>query len=184
MRPLDPTRPLRFAIIGCGSVASAQHIPNIAASRRMQLHTCLDLDDAVLAECRERFGALHTGKDWAAAVADPKSTSSASPQPRSCACLLSKRRPFSASPSMWRSPSPPRSKKCAASSRSDTKRRSLSASATTAALAPPCSPLISSSASTWRTPNLPVALAARSGPAALRRRRCASRFRAHQRRLA
>src|SRR5579875_2694177 len=68
----DPTRPLRFAVIGCGSVARAQHIPNIAASPRMELHTCVDLDEHVLAECRERFGALHTSKDWASAVADPE----------------------------------------------------------------------------------------------------------------
>jgi predicted dehydrogenase len=72
MRPLDPNRPLRFAVIGCGSVARAQHIPNIAASPRMQLHTCVDLDDAVLAECRERFGALHVRKDWQGAIDDPE----------------------------------------------------------------------------------------------------------------
>lgn len=72
MPTLDPTRPLRFAVIGCGSVARAQHIPNIAASPRMELHTCVDLDEHVLAECRERFGALHTSKDWASAIADPE----------------------------------------------------------------------------------------------------------------
>ncbi len=72
MRMLDPTGPLRFAVIGCGSVARGQHIPNIAASPRMQLHTCVDLDEAVLAECRERFGALRTSNDWATAIADPE----------------------------------------------------------------------------------------------------------------
>lgn len=72
MRQFDPTRPLRFAVIGCGSVARAQHIPNIAASPRMVLHTCVDLDDNVLTECRERYGALHTRKDWQGAVADPE----------------------------------------------------------------------------------------------------------------
>lgn len=72
MRSLDPNRPLRFAVIGCGSVARNQHIPNIAASPRMQLHTCVDLDDVVLAECRDLFGALHTRKDWQGAVDDPE----------------------------------------------------------------------------------------------------------------
>lgn len=72
MPQLDPSRPLRFAVIGCGAVARAQHIPNIAASPRMQLHTCIDLDDTVLAECRDRFGAKHTGKVWQAAVNDPE----------------------------------------------------------------------------------------------------------------
>jgi predicted dehydrogenase len=72
MRPPDDQRPLRFAVIGCGSVARAQHLPNIAASPRMQLHTCVDLDENVLAECREMFGALHVRKDWRGAVADPE----------------------------------------------------------------------------------------------------------------
>ena len=72
MRPLAPDAPLRFAVIGCGSVARAQHIPNIAASPRMVLHTCVDLDEKVLAECRDEFGALHTGKRWEPVVADPE----------------------------------------------------------------------------------------------------------------
>ncbi len=70
--PLDETRPLHFAVIGCGSVARAQHIPNIAQSPRMTLHTCVDLDEAVLAECRDRFGALHTRKDFQGAIEDPE----------------------------------------------------------------------------------------------------------------
>lgn len=72
MRPLDPNRPLCFAVIGCGSVARSQHIPNIAASPRMQLHTCVDLNDAVLAECQERFDVLHLRNDWQRAVDDPE----------------------------------------------------------------------------------------------------------------
>lgn len=72
MPSFDPNMPLRFAVIGCGSVARAQHIPNIAASPRMVLQTCIDLDDAILTECRERFGALRTGSDWRTAVADPE----------------------------------------------------------------------------------------------------------------
>ncbi len=72
MRPLDETNPLRFAVIGCGSVARGQHIPNIVRSPRMTLHTCVDLDDAVLAECREVFGAIHTRKDYQGAIEDPE----------------------------------------------------------------------------------------------------------------
>ena len=67
-----PESPVRFAVIGCGSVARNQHIPNIAQSSRMTLHTCVDLDDAVLAECRERYGALHTRKDFQGAMEDPE----------------------------------------------------------------------------------------------------------------
>ena len=72
MTPAERKIPLRFAVIGCGSVARGQHIPNIARSPRMVLHTCVDLDDATLAECRDLFGALHTRKDYQGAIADPE----------------------------------------------------------------------------------------------------------------
>ena len=72
MRTPDQTRPLNVAVIGCGSVARNQHIPNIAESSRMMLHTCVDLDDSVLAECRDVFGARHTRKDFEGAIADPE----------------------------------------------------------------------------------------------------------------
>ena len=64
--------PLRVAVIGCGSVARAQHIPNIVQSARMVLHTCVDTSESVLAECRDIFGALHTRKDFEGAIADPE----------------------------------------------------------------------------------------------------------------
>ena len=38
----------------------------------MVLHTCVDLDDAILAECRDVFGALHIRKDFEGAVNDPE----------------------------------------------------------------------------------------------------------------
>jgi predicted dehydrogenase len=69
---LHPKRPLNVAVIGCGSVARAQHIPNIVQSARMVLHTCVDLDDTVLAECREVFGALHIRNDFKGAIDDPE----------------------------------------------------------------------------------------------------------------
>jgi predicted dehydrogenase len=72
MRPLNENGPLRVAVIGCGSVARAQHIPNIVRSPRMTLHTCVDLDDIVLAECRDVFGARHIRKDFEGAIADPE----------------------------------------------------------------------------------------------------------------
>ena len=72
MRTPDQTRPLNVAVIGCGSVARNQHIPNIAESSRMMLHTCVDLDDSVLAECRDVFGARHTRKDFEGTIADPE----------------------------------------------------------------------------------------------------------------
>ena len=47
-------------------------MPNIVRSPRMVLHTCVDRDDAILAECRNRFGALHVRKDFEGAIADPE----------------------------------------------------------------------------------------------------------------
>ncbi len=38
----------------------------------MILHTCVDLDDNVLAECRDVFGARHIRKDFEGAIADPE----------------------------------------------------------------------------------------------------------------
>ncbi|NKB66764.1 MAG: hypothetical protein GKR89_06875 [Candidatus Latescibacteria bacterium] len=64
--------PLRFAVIGCGSMARSQHIPNIAASSKTVLHTCCDLDDEALHECQTVHGSLHINKDWRAAVQDPE----------------------------------------------------------------------------------------------------------------
>ena len=38
----------------------------------MTLHTCVDLSDAVLAECRDHFGASHIRKDFQGAIEDPE----------------------------------------------------------------------------------------------------------------
>ncbi len=64
--------PINFAVIGCGMLARAQHIPNIARSPKTVLHTCCDLSDEALAECRDKHGALHITKDFRAAVNDPE----------------------------------------------------------------------------------------------------------------
>ena len=72
MRRENENRPLNVAVIGCGSVARAQHIPNIVRSAKMTLHTCVDVDDAALAECRDVFGAKHIRKDFEGAIADPE----------------------------------------------------------------------------------------------------------------
>ncbi len=72
MTAATPSIPLRFAVIGCGAIAQGQHIPNIAKSPRMILHTLVDLDEAVLAECAKKYGALHTRTDYEGAIADPE----------------------------------------------------------------------------------------------------------------
>lgn len=64
--------PMNFAVIGCGMLARSQHIPNIAASKKTVLHTCCDLDDKALDECKKVHGALHVTKDYIAAINDPE----------------------------------------------------------------------------------------------------------------
>ena len=63
--------PINIAVIGCGMLARSAHIPNIVASPRMRLHTCCDLSDEALADCRDRFGAEHLTDDYRVAVLDP-----------------------------------------------------------------------------------------------------------------
>ena len=65
-------KPMNVAVIGCGMLARSQHIPNIAKSEKTVLHTCCDLSDAALEECRDKHGALHTTKDYHAAIQDPE----------------------------------------------------------------------------------------------------------------
>lgn len=65
-------RKLNFAVIGCGMLARSQHIPNIARSAKTALHTCCDISDAALAECRDKHAARHVTKDWLEAINDPE----------------------------------------------------------------------------------------------------------------
>ena len=72
MKPTKDEQAVRFAVIGCGMLARSQHIPNIAGSEKAVLHTCCDLSDEALAECRATYGALNTTKDYHAAIANPE----------------------------------------------------------------------------------------------------------------
>ena len=66
------TEKLNVAVIGCGMFAQTQHIPNIARSEKMTLHTCCDLSDEALDTCRNKFGALHINKDFHAVIKNPE----------------------------------------------------------------------------------------------------------------
>jgi predicted dehydrogenase len=65
-------KPLNFAVIGCGALARMMHVPNIAQSPKTVLHTCCDLSDEALKECKEVHGALNVSKDWKAVIANPE----------------------------------------------------------------------------------------------------------------
>ncbi|MCJ8329039.1 MAG: Gfo/Idh/MocA family oxidoreductase [Lentisphaeria bacterium] len=66
------SKKLNFAVIGCGMLARSMHIPNIAASDKTILHSCCDLSDEALAECRDIHGALHITKDFKEAINNPE----------------------------------------------------------------------------------------------------------------
>ena len=63
---------MRFAVIGCGMLARSLHIPNIAASPQTVLHTCCDLDDGALAECRDRLWRAAHYQGLRQAINDPE----------------------------------------------------------------------------------------------------------------
>jgi myo-inositol 2-dehydrogenase / D-chiro-inositol 1-dehydrogenase len=62
--------PLNFAVIGCGTLARSQHIPNLAASKKATLYMCCDLSQEVLARCQTEHGARHTTGDFRHAIND------------------------------------------------------------------------------------------------------------------
>lgn len=68
----SPLPPLNVAVIGCGMLARAQHIPNIQRCAETRLHTCCDLDASALSTLQAQYPGLKTTTDFRAAVADPE----------------------------------------------------------------------------------------------------------------
>ena len=64
------TEPLPFAVIGCGMLAQAQHLPNVVGSPKMTLHTCCDISDENLSVCRDRFSPQKCSTDFREAIRD------------------------------------------------------------------------------------------------------------------
>lgn len=62
---------LRVAVVGCGALAHATHLPSIAASREMSLAATCDQDAGMAAGAAERFSASRWCQDWREVVADP-----------------------------------------------------------------------------------------------------------------
>lgn len=65
------TDAMNFAVIGCGALARGQHIPNISRSDRAVLHTCCDVSQDTLAECRDQFQPRLLSRDYEEVIADP-----------------------------------------------------------------------------------------------------------------
>ena len=62
--------PVSFAVIGCGMLAQAQHLPNIVHSEKTRLHTCCDQCDDTLRRCRDRFAPQECRSDYREAISD------------------------------------------------------------------------------------------------------------------
>ncbi len=70
---MDATKkPLNVAVIGCGMLARAQHIPNILACPDARLHTCCDVDAQILRDLKNAHPSLKTTTDFRSAVTDPE----------------------------------------------------------------------------------------------------------------
>jgi predicted dehydrogenase len=63
---------VNFAVIGCGSLAQAQHLPNIARSSKARLHTCCDVSDETLKICKEKFQPQRVTRSFQEAVSHPQ----------------------------------------------------------------------------------------------------------------
>lgn len=59
-----------IAVVGCGSVATGAHLPNIAANPRLKLVATCDRDERAAREASARFGAARWETDWRRVVAD------------------------------------------------------------------------------------------------------------------
>lgn len=66
----DP--PVRFAVIGCGMLAQATHLPNLAASNKTALQLCCDVEPGILDMCRTKWNVPHVTDDFAEAVNHPE----------------------------------------------------------------------------------------------------------------
>ncbi len=59
----------RVAVVGCGMMAQAAHLPNCKSNPRIDLVAVCDLNEAVAKACRETFGARRFETDWRKVVA-------------------------------------------------------------------------------------------------------------------
>lgn len=63
---------VRFAVVGCGSLAQDTHLPNLVRNEKAELTMCCDTSEQTLEVCRQRFGPRRLARSWQEAVADPE----------------------------------------------------------------------------------------------------------------
>lgn len=59
----------RVAVVGCGALAQAAHLPNARANPRIELVATCDLDRVTAEMCRKKYGAKRSETDWRRIVA-------------------------------------------------------------------------------------------------------------------
>lgn len=69
---MSQTTPLRFAVIGCGLMARAGHLPNLKQSKNAILQTCCDTSDEALDICRKEFAPPKITRNFQEAISDPE----------------------------------------------------------------------------------------------------------------
>ena len=61
----------KLAVIGCGALAQAAHLPHAQRNPRVELVSVCDVNPDVAGDCRRRFGAGRAETDWRQVVAAP-----------------------------------------------------------------------------------------------------------------
>ena len=69
---MDEKGRFRIAVVGCGSLGCAQHLPNIVADPRFELLWCCERDGQRLGEVAEQFCPRHSTTDAAEVFGDPE----------------------------------------------------------------------------------------------------------------
>ncbi|MCX5642247.1 MAG: Gfo/Idh/MocA family oxidoreductase [Candidatus Omnitrophica bacterium] len=69
---MEKTKIHRVAVVGCGALAQAAHLPNIQRNPRFELVLTCDREEKVAEMCRAQFGAQRAETDWRKVVTDPE----------------------------------------------------------------------------------------------------------------
>jgi predicted dehydrogenase len=62
---------IKIAIIGCGGIANAAHLPALAKSGNVEMKYAVDLIESRALEAKEKYGALNAVTDYKTALKDP-----------------------------------------------------------------------------------------------------------------
>src|SRR5918912_84694 len=71
MTERGPIGPIGVAVAGCGSFATAMHLPNLAQLPAYRLHAAVDLDEERSRRVADRYGMAYATADYARVLEDP-----------------------------------------------------------------------------------------------------------------